>query len=112
MPAAACRPADHRRDLAVPAVAARRPALTPTDVRGDPVRPLAHALRRCPSCQAGHLQAVFDGNRVNVLCTSCGGCWNALGHRACRVDPETCPGCPARGWCRAAPESPAPLTAA
>jgi hypothetical protein len=112
MLAATCRPAGHRRERTFLTVAGDGPRPRGATGVGEAVRPLAHALRHCPSCHAGPLQTAFDGRSVNLLCQNCGGCWKALGSRTIRIDPATCAGCPARGSCRAAPPVTGPPAAA
>ena len=56
----------------------------------------------CPECGNGRLRAVSDGEATNFLCGACGNCWHAELDWVSRVNPATCPGCPARTVCLAA----------
>ena len=53
----------------------------------------------CPDCGNGRLQAVSDGEAANFLCSTCGNCWHPELDWVQRVNPATCPGCPARAKC-------------
>ena len=67
----------------------------------NPLARLAHLIGPCPECGNGRLQAVVDKEgTTNFVCRECGGCWHAELEWSCRVDPLTCPGCPARDVCR------------
>lgn len=63
---------------------------------------LAGIIGPCPECGNGRLEAVFDGVATNFLCRRCGTCWHAELEWVHRVNPATCPGCPAREVCAAA----------
>ena len=65
-------------------------------------RLLAGLVGPCPECGNGTLQPVFDGERTNFFCETCGRCWHPELAWVSRVDPETCPACPMLGTCRAA----------
>ncbi len=56
--------------------------------------------RHCPHCGADHLRAVEDGRSANLLCMKCRQCWHPDHGSLLRVDPDTCPGCPDRRFCR------------
>ena len=61
---------------------------------------LAHLIGPCPECGNGRLHAVVDDEgTTNFLCRECGSCWHTELEWSCRVDPRTCPGCPARDLC-------------
>ena len=69
----------------------------------NPLVRLAHLIGPCPECGNGRLEAVVDREgTANFLCRTCGNCWHAELEWSCRVDPVTCPGCPARDACSAA----------
>ena len=65
------------------------------------VRMLASLIGPCPDCGNGRLQAVFDGDSTNFLCTNCGDCWHPELAWVHRVNPTTCPGCASREVCTA-----------
>jgi hypothetical protein len=56
----------------------------------------------CPECGNGRLEPVVDGVTRNFLCRDCGNCWHAEFEWVHRVNPEACPGCPARHVCQTA----------
>ena len=62
---------------------------------------LASLVGPCPRCGHGLLQAVFDGELTNFVCTECNACWHGELAWVKRVDPGTCPGCPMRDVCHA-----------
>ena len=55
----------------------------------------------CPNCGNGRLDAVFDGELTNFLCSRCGHCWHPELEWVQRVDPQSCPGCASRKVCLA-----------
>jgi hypothetical protein len=65
----------------------------------DPDALFSRVLLRCPRCDAARLRAIADGEDVNFFCEGCGACWHVELGWVHRVDPTTCPGCPARGEC-------------
>jgi hypothetical protein len=71
------------------------------DLRDLPGRPVERVLPRCPRCHSSDLAPVSDGETVHFLCADCGRCWNVEFNWVQRVDPATCPGCPARSRCAA-----------
>ena len=60
---------------------------------------LAAVIGPCPECGSGVLQAAFDGEQTNFVCARCGCCWHPELEWVNRVNPFTCPGCPARAIC-------------
>ncbi len=69
----------------------------------NPLVRLSHLIGPCPECGNGRLEAVVDDSgTTNFLCRDCGNCWHAELEWSCRVDPRTCPGCPARDLCATA----------
>jgi hypothetical protein len=69
----------------------------------NPLARLAHLIGPCPECGNGRLEPVVDDKgTTNFLCRHCGSCWHAEFEWSRRVDPLTCPGCPARDVCWAA----------
>jgi len=58
------------------------------------------AYRQCPHCGGEQLRVVTDGESSKLLCLQCRNCWQLDQGDLVRVDPETCPGCPDRVFCR------------
>lgn len=58
------------------------------------------AYRQCPHCGGEQLRVVTDGESSKFLCLQCRNCWHIEQGGLVRVDPETCPGCPDRVFCR------------
>jgi CBS-domain-containing membrane protein len=56
--------------------------------------------RQCPHCGGEQLRVVTDGESSKLLCLECRNCWHIEQGGLVRVDPETCPGCPDRFFCR------------
>ena len=55
---------------------------------------------QCPHCGGDQLRVVTDGESSKLLCLQCRNCWHLEQGGLVRVDPETCPGCPDRVFCR------------
>jgi hypothetical protein len=53
----------------------------------------ATEIFECPTCGAGRLEAVHNGERTNFRCAVCHDCWHLELGWVSRVPRTTCPGC-------------------
>lgn len=67
----------------------------------DPLGPVGTATC-CPGCGSAHTVWVSTGAHDNLLCKTCGTCWQATTEHTGRVDVRACPGCEHRDVCLAA----------
>ena len=63
--------------------------------------PITRPLLYCPACRSTGLDAVVERimDEVHFLCRDCGGCWGVDLGTVRRIAPQSCLGCPERGWC-------------
>ena len=63
--------------------------------------PISRPLLYCPSCRSTLLDPVVERivDEVHFLCRDCGRCWDVELGTVRRIAPQSCLGCPERGWC-------------
>ncbi len=65
----------------------------------------------CPGCGSRHVIQVTPA-WPNLLCRTCGTCWEPGGEGYHRVNSQTCPGCPQATYCRVVSGEADPVTPA
>ena len=75
--------------------------MKPEKHKREELSPISRPLLSCPGCRSTRLDSVVERivDEVHFLCRDCGRCWDVRLGAVRRIAPQSCLGCPERGWC-------------